>query len=189
MYCSKCGTELTEKVNFCPRCGNAIENPATTENFSQAPANPNPYSTVSTPRPVQKAKPNPFAFVSAGIMGFMLVLYFCPWFFIHGTITDVFGYYIDHMPLAWPDDTAAILFLTFSFIGTCMLVLGIIAAFIRKRRVPVLFAIIASASIQISLVFFLFTKEVWTIGVSAVPLLIFLLTFVNIAFAILAKIK
>ncbi len=167
MFCSKCGTELSQNANFCTKCGTATVAPSKT--------------------PAKNTKPNLFAFVSAGIMGFMLVLYFCPWFFRYGTMKDVFGYYIDRSPLVYPDDTAVILFLIFSFIGMAMSVAGIVAAIIRKRRVPLVFALVASTSIQISLCFFCFTKEVWTIGVSAAPVILFLTTFINIPFAILAK--
>ncbi len=197
MYCSKCGTQINENAKFCQKCGTAVANAVSTENFHPTPAN-NPYATASAPAPMQdvnaqplsaaaapcekpsaKAKVNPFAFVSAGIMGLMLILYFCPWFFHYGTMSDVFGYYIDHLPLVYPDDTAVILFLIFSFIGMGMSVAGIVTALIRKRRVPLVFA----------LVFFCFTKEAWTIGVSAAPVILFLITYINIACAIPARVR
>ncbi|MBQ2824878.1 MAG: zinc ribbon domain-containing protein [Clostridia bacterium] len=201
MYCFKCGTVLSENAKFCSKCGTAVLNNVSTENR-------NPYATASSPEltpnatapcvshivadintSAKSSKPNPFAFISAGIMAVMLVLYFCPWFFLDGTMSDVFGYYIDRLPLVYPDDTAVILFLIFSLIGMGMLILGIVMAFIKKRRVPLAFALIASVSVQISLVFFCFTKEAWTIGVSAVPVVLFLMTYINIAFAIPAKIR
>lgn len=169
MFCSKCGAELSQNANFCSKCGFAVRRP------------------VVVTKAKAKTKPNPFAFVSAGIMGFMLVLYLCPWFFHRGTMQDVFGYYIDRSPLVYPDDTAVILFLIFSFIGIAMSVAGIVAAIIRRRRVPLVFALVASISLQISLIFFCFTKEAWTIGVSVAPVILFLTTFINIPFAILAK--
>lgn len=182
MFCSKCGNQIDENANFCSKCGSAVP-VKLNANTPPAPV----VSSSSLINPPTKAKVNPFAFISAGIMGFMLVLYFCPWFFRYGTMQDVFGYYIDRMPLVYPDDIAVILFLIFSFIGMAMSMAGIVAAIIRKRRVPLVFALVASISLQISLVFFCFTKEAWTIGVSAAPIILFLTTFINIPFAILAK--
>ena len=201
MYCFKCGTVLSENAKFCSKCGTAVLNNVSTENR-------NPYATASPPEltpnatapyvshivadikpPAKSSKPNPFAFISAGVMGLMLVLYFCPWFFVRETMSDVFGYYIDRLPLVYPDDTLVILFLIFSLIGMGMLISGIVMAFIKRRRVPLAFALIASVSVQISLVFFCFTKEAWEIGVSAVPVVLFLMTYINIALAIPARIR
>ena len=204
MYCTKCGAQINEDAKFCSKCGNATSDSANTEHFYSAPANP--YATQSTPEPVQNpyaqpvyasarpseapvknTKPNPFAFVSAGIMTVMLVLHFLPWFFVGDGMADVFSYYIGRLPLEYPEDTANILFLVFMLVALGFLIAGIIVAIIRKNHVPVIFAIASSVAIQVYAIFFIFTKEAWTIGVSFVPLLIYLITFINIPFAILAK--
>ncbi len=205
MYCSKCGAQINDDARFCSTCGAAAAIAESAEGFSTAHRG-NPYEAVSasgvanapyaSPAPeavsyttAKNTKPNPFAFISAGIMAVMLVLYFCPWFFLDGTMSDVFGYYIDRLPIVCPDDTAVILFLIFSFIGMGMLILGIVMAFIKRRRVPLAFALIASVSIHAGLAFFGFTKESWYTGVTVVPMILYLMTYINIAFAIPARIR
>lgn len=201
MFCSKCGTELSENAKFCSKCGYAVIKAYRKEPPASIPANPNPYAEIAalvpdgfsadsvSEKPVAKAKPNPFAFVSAGFMAVTLLLYFVPWFFIEDKVIGMFSYYIGCLPFVYPDDMPAILFLISTFIACLLLILGIITAIIRKNRIPLVFAIASSVLIHLSAAFFIFTKEAWTIGVSITPIIIYLMTFFNIAFAIPAKIK
>lgn len=208
MYCSKCGAQIIENAKFCSTCGTAAAIAESAEGFSTAHTG-NPYEAVSasvssdgtnapyaSPAPeavsyttAKNTKPNPFAFISAGIMAVMLILYFVPWFIISGFRSNVFGCYISQMPLTLPDDTASVFFLIPSTIGIGFLIAGIVMALIRKSRVPLVFALGASVAVQVGLVFFCFTREAWHTGVTIAPIILYLLTFVNIAFAIPAGIR
>lgn len=203
MFCSKCGNKIEDNAKFCSSCGNAISDSANTENFYSAPANS--YTTQSTPEPVQNpyaqplyasarpseapvknTKPNPFAFVSAGIMAVMLVLHFLPWFFAGDKTYSLFSYYISRMPVT---EAPSIFYLILILGAMAFLIAGIITAIIRKNRIPMFFAIVSSALIYHTPIAYLLSVEAWRVSVTEVPFIIFALTFVNIAFAIPARIK
>lgn len=168
MYCSKCGTQIDEAVNFFPKCGSAVED------FS---------GTEITPT---KPKTNPFAFVSAGIMAVMLVLHFFPWFYSNTKTYSLFGYYISRMPVT---ESPSIFYIVLIVGAMGLLIAGIITTVIRKNRIPMVFAIVSSALIHQTPIVYLLSVEAWTVGVTEIPFIIFALTFVNIAFAIPAKIR
>lgn len=207
MYCLKCGTKLSENAKFCEKCSAATTNTESSENFPPTPANP--YATASAPVSMQdvnaqplsataapcekssaKSKPNPFAFVLAGINFLILALYFVPWwFFEEEGMSGVFTHYAKRMPLIFPEDTAPIFFLVLALSGIGMLLAGIIVPLTKKHHVPVLLTVLASLFIQMSSVFFCFTYEAWHTGVSFVPVLLYFMSFINIPFAILARVK
>lgn len=162
MYCSKCGTQLSENAKFCKKCGFAVTSPEA------------------------EAKPNPFAFVSAGIMAVMFFLHFLPWFEDNTKSYTFFGYYLGRMPV---DEAPSRLYIIL-LLGTMALLLsGAVTAIIRKNHVPIIFAILSSACIVQAPIVYLFSVEAWAVNITSVPFVIFLLTLINIPFAILAKRK
>ncbi len=171
------------------------------QNFPNTP--PQYLRPVETPTGVQyvPAQPvvsvkkpatyNPFVFISAGIMGLMLLLCFFPWFRINGqgfNIFDIFTYniYLENYEM---DAAAACSLLMLVAMG--LLIPSLILAFVKKNRMPAGLSIAASA-ITIFTLFILvvlIADSTGNVGATGSPLIMFVLSVANIIFPIIARNK
>lgn len=211
MFCNNCKTPLSDNSRFCHSCGSPVLSEAKkpvytniSDTYEKTEYTENPYAKVIPPEsnqanlhpPIYYGYPapeprkiNPFTFVSAAIMGIIAALYFFPWFFVDEKCVSLISYFLIRSYPEYTLSTAMMLFLVFTITAFGLLISGIVVAIIRKNRMPMVFAITSTVSVHLSMLFFVFTSEAWTTGVSFVPVLIFLLSFFNIAFSIPAKIK
>ncbi len=172
MYCSKCGTQINEKANFCQKCGVAVAkfSPQTSE-APQVNAPSAPYV-----HPLLNAKHNIFTYISAGITAFMILLLFLPWLTdptgrgysmltVFTNLVDIHEY-----------DGFCFIFCTFLFIPSIiMLVISLIFILTRKNSVSKGLPIATCADIFFNLIIFtLFDVVTKQLTFTAVPVLMFI---------------
>lgn len=175
--------------------------------YPQAPApQPQYFRTVNTPtgtqyipvepvtsftKPQEPPKHSAFTFISAGIMGTMILMFFMPWINVSGEGYSLLAIFTE---LSFLENYGADIFIgcsVFMLVGLGMLIPGLILALTKRNRMPIGFAIAASVITFIVLFFFLIlmTEVSYRVTATAVPAFMFILAIANIVFAVLARKK
>ena len=132
---------------------------------------------------------NPFVFISAGVMGLMLLLCFLPWFSVSGDGFNVFRVFSDNIYLEEFEMDAAALCSIMMVVAMGLLTPSLILALVRKNQLPLGFSIAASVITLISLFFLLalvFDSK-GDVEFTYVPLMMSLLSVANIIFPCVAR--
>ncbi len=146
-------------------------------------------SPVVHTRPEPKS--NPFTFISAGIMGLMILFLFLPWFMVDNSGYNILTMLTESDYLSLYDADIFVLCSLLMLVALGMLIPGFILAFTKKNRMPIGFAVAASVLTFISLFFFLIlsTEVSSAVSVTPVPIVMFLLAVANIVFPAIARKK
>lgn len=249
MYCTSCGSILSENSKFCHICGTPVlrenapvpnvpkpkkpaENPISFEEnpyaLPSAPAIPEadtaPYSTaaepaspylgenspmyyraVKTPQgisyvPVEASsapkantsKVNVFGYISASIMGTMLLFCIFPWLKVNGVSYSIFEIFFNSTYLEYYDADAFALCSVLIFVAIGMLIPGLVLTLKKRSRTPLGFAIAASVLTFVALLIFaaLMTScSSICVDATANPSVMLVLAVSNIVFAAIARTK
>lgn len=246
MYCTSCGSILSENSKFCHICGTPVlqgnapapkppmsaensisfeENPYTQPSapaFSEANTTPcspvaeptsayicenSPmyYRAVKTPQgisyvPVEvssapkanTSKVNVFGYISASIMGTMLLFCIFPWLHVNGDSYSIFEMFFNSTYLEYYDADAFALCSVLMFVAIGMLIPGLVLTLKKRSRTPLGFAIAASVLTLVALLIFvalLTSCSSIRVEATANPSVMLVLAVSNIVFAAIARSK
>lgn len=158
MYCTKCGTKLSENANFCTACG--------------------------TPKPAQR---NIFAYISAGICAAMILLFLLPWLVAEDESYNVFTI-ITSFSYLYPIGSFPFIVCSLSMLFSGGLLIAALILTLKKKGMSKGFVIASSVLIFITMIFFWFFDLLFEFASSSpVSVIMFILTIVNLAFNELAR--
>lgn len=157
----------------------------TPQGIQYVAVDPSSYIRPLPPEP----KHNPFTFISAGIAGLMFLLCFFPWFTVDGSGFNLFRVFSDNIYLELFEMDAVAACSLFMIVAMGLLTPYIILVFLRKNRLPIGFAIAASAITIFTLFIFLVlvADSKGNVEATAVPVAMFVLSVLNIVFPAIAR--
>ncbi len=180
MYCIKCGTELNENAKFCSKCGASVN--AVAPASVQAP--------VSTPapapvkNPAQPVKQNAFTYVSVGITGVMILLFFMPWIVSEGKSFSMFTSVVNLIQL----DIVPFFFEAILMWAVEVLLIFVLVFTLTKKRNPLGLVITSTALTVFTSLFFWITDYAISFATSTVvPVLMLIMAVANLIFFMISR--
>lgn len=175
MYCSKCGSQIPENANFCPLCGFKVDMQANANAPSYSPA------VKSTEKP---ARYNAFTFISAGITGVMILLFFMPWLISQGKAYSMFTSITNLLEL----DIVPVFFCALIMLAAEVMLVFSLVFILRKKGTALGLIIASSATTVFSLVFiWLSDYAIAFVSTTVVPVLSLILSVANVIFYLISR--
>ena len=160
--------------------------PAYNSNPIQTPAYQN-YAVVMPPQETTLNKI--FSYITAGILGFIFLLFLLPWATAYGEGITMFTAFSDMSSLEYLDLGGLALCSVLTLIDMGMLIPGIIMAIVKRHNMPRGFVITAAVFTFIIVTFFaIFMTESYA-SATIVPYLAFFSSVASLVFSILARKK
>lgn len=179
MFCSQCGTKLSENAKFCQKCGTAVnvQTPAVAQTPVSAP--------VSTPaNNPSKPQNNAFTYVCAGIMGVMILLFFMPWIVSEGKSFSMFTGVINVIQL----DIVPFFFEAILMWAVEVLLILALVFTLTKKRNPLGLVITSTSLTVFTSLFFWITDYAISFATSTiVHVLMLMLAVANLIFFIISR--